>query len=169
MHHLVIRVCFHPNGILLSHGFVRRLRSPSPQPWIALVLLSVRAVRPIQSCHTCWPSCRCLRSDAGVLSMQSRLCPGLSPGGWLGSQTRHSLRSHFTVFPVASRSLTMFSGHLGRHAFKPCQGRAGRCVSPVAGVISPSCSWPPLPVLCWPSGWGCLSHSVVFGFCLREK
>ncbi len=37
MHHLVIRVCFHPNGILLSHGFVRRLRSPSPQLSLALI------------------------------------------------------------------------------------------------------------------------------------
>ena len=51
--------------------------SHSPQPWIALVSGSL--VR--------YPM------GLGSTAMQSRLCPGLSPGGWLGSQTRHSLRS----------------------------------------------------------------------------
>ena len=49
----------------------------SPQLWIALVTGSL--VR--------YPM------GLGSHAMQSQLCPGLSPGGWLGSQTRHSLRS----------------------------------------------------------------------------
>lgn len=57
--------------------------------------------------------------------MQSQLCPGLSPGGWLGSQTRHSLRSHFAVFPAASRSLILFSGHPCRHALHLSRGERG--------------------------------------------
>ena len=51
--------------------------SHSPQPWIALVSGSL----------VWYPM------GLGSTAMQSRLCPGLSPGGWLGSQTRHSLRS----------------------------------------------------------------------------
>lgn len=86
-------------------------------------------------------------------------------GGWGVRPATRFVRYHFNnaVFPAASRSLTVFSGHLGRHAFQPCQGRAGRLVSPVAGVMSPSGLLPPLPVLCWPSGWGRLSQ---IGFCL---
>ena len=53
------------------------MTGPPPQPWIALVSGSL--VR--------YPM------GLGSPAMQSRLCPGLSPGGWLGSQTRHSLRS----------------------------------------------------------------------------
>lgn len=49
-------------------------------------------------------------------------------GGWGVKPATRFVRYHFNcaVFPAASRSLTVFSGHLGRHAFQPCQGRAGR-------------------------------------------
>lgn len=43
-----------------------------------------------------WPRPKpiCAITGVGYLApMQPQLCPGLSPGGWLGSQTRHSLRS----------------------------------------------------------------------------
>lgn len=47
--------------------------------------------------HNCglhWHHCGVSKEPAGLpFPMQSQLCPGLSPGGWLGSQTRHSLRS----------------------------------------------------------------------------
>lgn len=47
--------------------------------------------------HNCglhWHHCGLSKEPAGLpFPMQSQLCPGLSPGGWLGSQTRHSLRS----------------------------------------------------------------------------
>ncbi|MBJ9973469.1 hypothetical protein I8254_20985 [Providencia rettgeri] len=99
----------------------------------------------------------------GSPAMQSRLCPGLSPGGWLGSQTRHSLCSlslQLCCLSSCQPVTALISIHLGRHAFQPCQGRAGRLVSPVAGVISPSGLLPPLPVLCWSSGWGCPSCEI---------
>ncbi|MNK95270.1 hypothetical protein D3C87_1155000 [compost metagenome] len=43
-----------------------------------------------------WPRPKPIFAITGVgylAPMQPQLCPGLSPGGWLGSQTRHSLRS----------------------------------------------------------------------------
>ncbi len=76
MHHLVIRVCFHPNRVLLSHGFVRQLRSPSPQLRIALASL------------------RCTeRTGRPTISNAIPVVSRPFTGGWLGSQTRHSLRS----------------------------------------------------------------------------
>ena len=76
MHHLVIRVCFHPNRVLLSHGFVRQLRSPSPQLRIALASL------------------RCTeRTGRPTISNAIPVVSRPFTGGGLGSQTRHSLRS----------------------------------------------------------------------------
>ena len=72
---------FCPSTLLFNQaagvGSPRTYSAHSPQPWIALVSGSL--VR--------YPM------GLGSPAMQSRLCPGLSPGGWLGSQTRHSLRS----------------------------------------------------------------------------
>ena len=142
---------FCPSTLLFNQaagvGSPRTYSAHSPQPWIALVSGSL--VR--------YPM------GLGSPAMQSRLCPGLSPGGWLGSQTRHSLCSlslQLCCLSSCQPVTALISIHLGRHAFQPCQGRAGRIVSPVAGVISPSGLLPPLPVLCWSSGWGCPSCEI---------